>query len=147
MMRSGSGVGVSSVSKCGRRQSVMSVRSGLSKMVSRVKARERIVTIWAVSALVGVFVVGGKVCGGDVSLGSERRWRKSMDLLRSVVMSRLTVLGQSLLRCLWVGRVYEAFVRKSCVAILRPSASRSCMASAAGMICKRVLRSIFGRGV
>ena len=33
-----------------------------------------------------------------------RRWRRSTDLFRSVVMSLLTVLGQSLLRCLWVGR-------------------------------------------
>ena len=67
-----------------------------------------------------------------------------MDLLRSVVMSRLTVLGHSLLRCLWVGRVYGVFVGKSCVAILRPSASRSCMASAAAMTCWRALGSILG---
>jgi len=126
----------------------MSVRSGLYNMVSRVGARERIVTIWAVaSALVEVFVVGGEVGGGSVLLESVRRWRNSMDILRSVVMSRWTVLGHSLLRCLWVGRVYGAFVGKSCVAILRPSASRSCMASAAEMTCWRVLRSIFGRGV
>jgi hypothetical protein len=70
-----------------------------------------------------------------------------MDMLRSVAMSRLTVLGHSLLRCLWVGRVYGAFVVKRCVAILRPSASKSCMASAAAMTCWRVLGSIFGRGV
>ena len=70
-----------------------------------------------------------------------------MDVLRSVVMFRLNVLGKSLLRCLWVGRVYGAFVGKSFVAILRPSASKSCMASAAEMTCRRVLRSIFARGV
>ena len=58
-MRSGSGVGVSSVCKCHGRQSVMSVRSGLCNMVYRVGARERIVTIWAVASLVEVFVVGG----------------------------------------------------------------------------------------
>jgi hypothetical protein len=69
-----------------------------------------------------------------------------MDLLRSVVMSCLTVLGHSLQRCLWVGRVYRAFVGKSCVAILSPSASKSCMASAAAMTCWRMLGSIFGRG-
>ena len=146
-MRSGSGVSVSSVSKCGGRQSVMSVRSGLCKMVFRVGARAIIVTIWAVPSLVGVFVVGEEVCGWGVSLESERRWRKSMDLLRSGVMSRFTVLGQSLLHCLWVGRVYRAFVGKSCETIFRPSASRSCMSSAAAMTCKRVLRYIFGRGV
>ena len=146
-MRSGSGVGVSFVCRCGGIQSVMFLRSGLCNMVSRVGARERIVTIWAVASIVGVFVVGGEVCGGSVSLESESRWRKSMDLLRSVVMSRLTVLGQSLLRCLWVGLVYGAFVGKSCEAIFRPSASRSCMASAAAITCKRVLRSIFARGV
>ena len=82
-----------------------------------------------------------------MSLESERRWRSSMDLLRSVVMSRLTVLGQSLPCCLWVGRVYGAFVGKSFVAILRASASRSCIASAAAMSCWRVLRSILRRGV
>ena len=70
-----------------------------------------------------------------------------MDLLRRVVMSRFTVLGHSLLRCLWVGRVYGAFVGNSCVAILRPSAKKSCMASAAAMTCWRVLRSILRRGV
>ena len=82
-----------------------------------------------------------------MSSESEMRWRNSMDLLRSVVMSRLTVLGHSLLRCLWVGRVYGAFVGKSYVTILRPSASRSCMASTAAMPGWRVLRSILGRGV
>ena len=125
----------------------MFVRSGLCNMVSRVGERERIVTIWAVVSLVEVFVVGGEVGGGSVSSEIERRCRNSMDLLRSVVMSRSTVLGHSLLRCLWMGRVYGAFVGKSCVAILRPSANRSCMASAAAMTCWRVLRSIFGRGV
>ena len=70
-----------------------------------------------------------------------------MNLLRSVVMSRLTAFGHSLLRCLWVGLVYGVFVGKSCVAMLRPSASRSCMAFVAAMTCWRVLRSIVGRGV
>ena len=124
-MRSGSGIGVSSVcTYCGR-QSVMSDRSGLCNMVSRVGAREKIVTIWAVASLVGVIFVGGEVGEGSASLESERRWRNSMDLLRSVVMSRLTILGQSLLRCLWMGRVYGAIVGKSFVAILMPSASKS----------------------
>jgi hypothetical protein len=111
----------------------MSVRSGLCNMVSRVGARERIVKIWAVASLVEVFVVDGVIGGGSVSLESERIWRNSMDLLRSVVMSRLIVLGHSLLRCLWVGRVYGAFMGKSCVAILRPSAGRSCMASSSAV--------------
>ena len=48
-------------------------------------------TIWAVASLVEVFVVGGDVGGGSVSLESERRWRNSMDLLRRVAMSRFTV--------------------------------------------------------
>jgi hypothetical protein len=86
-------------------------------MVLRVGARERVVTIWAVATLVEVFVVGGEIGGGSVSSEIERRCRNSMDLLRSVVMSRLTVLGHSLLRCFWVGRVYGAFVVKCCVAI------------------------------
>ena len=68
-MRSGSGVGVSSVFVCGGRQSVMSDRSGLCKMVCRVGVRENIVTIWAVASLVGVFVVGGEVCGGRCVVG------------------------------------------------------------------------------
>ena len=70
-----------------------------------------------------------------------------MALLRSVMMSLLTVLGQSLLRCLWVGRVYGAFVGNNCVAMLSPSVSRSCMSSAAAMICWRVLGSTLGCGV
>ncbi len=65
----------------------MSVRIGLCKMGYRAGARERIVPIWAVASLVEVFIVGGEVCGGSVPLESERRWRKSMDLLRNVVMS------------------------------------------------------------
>ena len=72
-MRSGSGVGVSSVFKCGGRQSVMSVRSGLCYMVSRVEARERIVTIWAIVSLVELFIVGGEVGGGSALSESERR--------------------------------------------------------------------------
>jgi hypothetical protein len=104
MIRSGSGVGVSSVCRCGGRQSVLSIRSGLCNIVSRTGARERILTIWAVTFIVEVVVVRGEVGGGSVMLESERRWRNSMDLLRSVMMSRLTVLGHSLLRCLWLGR-------------------------------------------
>ena len=89
----------------------------------------------------------GGIGGGSVVLESDMRWRNSMDLLRSVMMSRLTVLGHSLLRCLWVGRANGAFVVKSCVAILRPSAIRSFMAYAAAITCWRVLESIFGCGV
>ncbi len=126
---------------------MMSVRSGLCSNVSRIGARERIVTIWAVASLVKIVVVSGEVVGGSVVLESERRWRNSMDLLRSVMMSRLTVLGHNLLRCLWVCRATRAFVGMSCVAILSPSASRSCMASAMAMTSWRVLESIFGRGV
>ena len=36
---------------------------------------------------------------------------------------------------------------KSCVAMLRPSARRSCMASSAVMTCWRASESVFGRGV
>ncbi len=68
-------------------------------------------------------------------LYSVRRWRKSTDLFRSVLMSLLTVLGHSLLRCLCVGREYGAFAGKLFVAIVRPSARRSWMASAALMSC------------
>ncbi len=64
-----------------------------------------------------------------------RRWRRSTDLLRSEVMSILTVLGQSLIRCLCVGREYGTFAGKLCVAVVRLSARRSCMASAASMSC------------
>ncbi len=70
-----------------------------------------------------------------------------MNMLRSVMMSRWTVFGHSLLRCLWAGRVNGALVGKSCVAMLRPSTSKSCMTSAAAMTCWRVLESVFGRGV
>ena len=66
-MRSESGVGVSFVCRCGGKQSVMFLRSDLCNIVSRVGARERIVTIWAVASLVRVFVVGGEVNGWDVS--------------------------------------------------------------------------------
>ena len=125
----------------------MSVRCGLCSIVSRVGARERIVTIWAVASLVEVVAVSGEVGGGSVVLESERRWRNSMDLLRSVMMSRLTVLGHSLLRCLWAGRANGAFAGMSCVEILMPSASRSCMASVAAITCWRVLESIIGRGI
>jgi hypothetical protein len=125
----------------------MFFRSGLCSIVSRVGARERMVTIWAVASRMDVVVVGVEIGGGSVALDSERRWRNSMNLLRSVMMSRLTALGHSLLRCLWVGRANGAFVGKRWVAILSPSASRSCMASVAAMTCWRVLESIFGRGV
>ena len=60
-------------------------------------------------------------------------------------MSLLTVLGQSLLRCLCVGREYGAFVGNFCVARDRPSASMSCMAYAAAMTCRRVMLSTSGR--
>ena len=40
-----------------------------------------------------------------VELHNDRRWRNRMDLFRKVVMSLLTVLGHSLLRCLCVGFV------------------------------------------
>ena len=122
-------------------------RSGLCGIDSSDGARERIGTISNVASLVEVGVLIEEAGGRDVVLESERRWRNSMDLLRSVMTSRLTILGHSLLRCLWVGRVYGAFMGKSCEAIVRPSASRSGMASAAAITCKRVLRSIFARGV
>ncbi len=76
-----------------------------------------------------------------------RRWRRSTDLLRSVVMSLLTVLGHNLLRCLCVGREYGALTGKLCVAMFRPSARMSCMASAAAMSNWRVLLLIVGRAV
>jgi hypothetical protein len=69
-----------------------------------------------------------------------------MDLLRNVVMSLLAFFCHSLLRCLCVGRDYGAFVGNMFVAVLRPSASRSCMAYAASMTNWRVLSSIFGSG-
>ena len=56
-IRSGSSVGVSSICRCGGRPSVVSVRSVLCNIFSRVGARERIVTIWAVPSLVEVVVV------------------------------------------------------------------------------------------
>jgi hypothetical protein len=92
-------------------------------------------------------IVVGEVGGRVVLLEFERRCLSSMDLFRSVVMSRLTVLGHSLLRCLWVGLTNGALVGKSCVASLRPSASKSCIASAAAMTWWRVLGSILGRGM
>jgi hypothetical protein len=78
----------------------MSVRSGLCSVVSKVGARERIVTRWDIASLVEVGVVRGEAGGRGVVFESERRCRNSMDLLRSVMMSRLTVLGHRLLRCL-----------------------------------------------
>ena len=132
---------------CGGRQSVISFRSGLCNVVSSVVARVRIVTIWLVASLVKVGVVIEEAGGTGVVLESERRCRNSIDLLRSVIMSHLIVLGHSLLRCLWVGRVKRALVGKNCVAMLRPSARKSCMAYAAVMTCWRVLESIFRRGV
>ena len=70
---------------------MISVRSGLCIIVSRVGERARIVTIWNVASFVEVVVVSGEVSGGSVVLESERRWRNSMDLLRSMMMSRLNV--------------------------------------------------------
>jgi len=72
-MKSGSSIGVSSDCGCCGRQSVMSGRSGLCNMVSRVGARERIVTICVVASLVGIIVVGGEFGEGSASLESERR--------------------------------------------------------------------------
>jgi len=93
---------------------------------------------------VGVAVeLGG---GWRLVLHRDRRWRSNMDLLRSVMMSLLTVLGHSLLRCLCVGREYGALVGKIFVAMLSPSASKSCMASAALIRSWRVLSSILGSG-
>ena len=51
----------------------MSDRSGLCNMVSRVGARERIVTICAVASLVGIVVVVGEFGEVIASLESERR--------------------------------------------------------------------------
>ena len=121
--------------------------SGLCKVVSRVGAVESMVTIWSASSVVRFGVVEGVADGWEEVLWSVRRWRRSTDLLRSVVMSRLTVLGHSLLRCLCVGREYGALAGKLCVAIVRPSARMSCMASAAAMSCWRVLLLIVGRSV
>ncbi len=126
---------------------MISFRSGSCNAVSNVGASERIMTIWLVASLVEVGVMIGMDGGMGVVLECERRCRNSLDMLHSVMMSRLTVLGHSLLRCLWVGRVNGALVGKSFVAMLRPSAIRSCMASAAAMTCWRVLESVFGRSM
>jgi hypothetical protein len=125
----------------------MSDRIGLCKMVSRVGAVESMVMIWPASSVVRFGVVGCEADGWEGVLWNVRRWRRSTDLLRSVVMSLLTVLGHNLLRCLCVGREYGALVGKLCVAIIRPSARMSCMASAAAMSCWRVLLLIVGRSV
>ena len=69
----GYGVGESFVCICGGRQSVMFDRRGLCSMVSKVGARERIVTIWVVVSIVAVFVVCGDVGGRGVWLESARR--------------------------------------------------------------------------
>ena len=125
----------------------MSDRIGLCKIVSRVGAFESMVTICPASSAVRFKVVEWVADGwGGVWL-SVRRWRRSTDLLRSVVMSLLTVLGHNLLRCLCVGREYGVLTGKLCVAIVRPSARMSCMASAAAMSCWRVLLLIVGRVV
>ena len=79
-------------------------RMGLCSSVSRVGALERMVTMCAVSSLVGVGILVGVAGWLDAVLYAARRWRRSTDLFRSVLMSLLTVLGHSLLRCLWVGR-------------------------------------------
>ena len=122
-------------------------RSGLCNIVSRVGAFENMVTIWPSSSAVVFGVEGGVVDGWEAVLWSVRRWRNSMDLLRSVVMSLLTVLGHNLLRCMCVGREYGALTGKLCVAMFRPSARMSCMASAAAMSNWRVLLLIVGRAV
>ena len=88
----------------GGRQSVMLVLKGLCSSVSRVGALESMLTMCAVSSLVGVGIVVGVAGWLDAVLYAARRWRRSTDLFRSVVTSLFTVLGQSLLRCLWVGR-------------------------------------------
>ncbi len=136
-MLSESSVGESSVFV--GRQSVISDRSGLCKIVSRVGAIESMVIMCPSSSVVRFGVVGGTVDGWGGVWWSVRRWRRSMDLLRSVVMSLLTVLGHNLLRCLCVGREYGVLAGKFCVATVRPSARMSCMASAAAMSCWRVL--------
>ncbi len=79
---------------------MISFRNGLCNIVSSVGAGEGIVTICIVASLVEVGVVIEEVKGRKVVLESERRCRNKMVLLRSVMMSRLTVLGHSLLRCL-----------------------------------------------
>ncbi len=79
-------------------------RSGLCSSVSKVGALERMVTMCDVSSLVGVGILVGVAGWLDAVLYAARRWRRSTDLFRSVLMSLLTVLGHSLLRCLWVGR-------------------------------------------
>ncbi len=84
----------------GGRQSVISVRSGLYCIVASDGARERLVTIWIDASLVEVGVMIDAAGGRGVVLESERRCRSSMALLRNMIMSRLPVVGQSLLRCL-----------------------------------------------
>jgi hypothetical protein len=123
----------------------MLFRNGLCSSVSRVGALERMVVMCAVSSLIRVGVLVCVVGWLEAVVYVVRRWRRSTDLFRSVMMSLLTVLGQSLLRCLCVGREYGAFVGNFCVARDKPSASMSCMASAAAMTCRRVVLSTFGR--
>ena len=82
----------------------MLILKGLCSFVSRVGALERMVTMCDVSSLVGVGILVGVAGWLDAVLYVARRWRRSTDLFRSVVTSLFTVLGQSLLRCLWVGR-------------------------------------------
>ena len=77
---------------------------GFFSSVSKVGAMWRMVTMCAISSVVRVGVLGGVGGGWGVVLYVVRRWRRSTDLFRSVAMSLLTVLGQSLLRCLWMGR-------------------------------------------
>ncbi len=50
------------------RQRVMLARNGLCSNVSRVGASERMVTMWAVSSVVGIGVVGDVAGGWDVVL-------------------------------------------------------------------------------
>ena len=88
---------------CGERQSVIPLRNGLCNFVSRVGGKERMVSRWAVSFIVVVVVAVELDEGRRVVLHRDRRCRNNMDLLRNVMMSLLTVLGHSLLRCLCVG--------------------------------------------
>ncbi len=77
-------------------------RSGLCSFVSSFGGSERIVTMCVIASVLGVFVKG-KVGEMGMVLEFASRCRSSMDLFRKVVMSLLTVLGHSLLRCLLVG--------------------------------------------
>ncbi len=81
----------------------MSLRSGLCSSVSRIGGKERMVIRCAVSFVVEIGVDIGLGEKWRVVLHKDRRYRSNIDLLRNVMMSLLTVLGHSLLRCLCVG--------------------------------------------